>query len=265
MVVVDQEEVIEVSADLLRRIHGCEDLKFLTVRESGEDTGNHSLLDLACHIEFRMNAFLLNCDVGKILHIILHISFHICQEEAEVFDLIPCGYVETGEMAGAQCIISVIIHIMRGSFCNLVDRLDNCPPHLTPHEESKQDRYDENCGEVLEGEAFYSLSDVGKRNVREDKCYDLAVAVPERGGGGTEPSVIPGLSDGIEHSLSVPVQKISDFISLRTFPVTWVKACRLIVIRIGNVDERSGFQVIRSQIECGDFRGIQKIMEDFHG
>ena len=111
MVVVDQEEVIEVSADLLRRIHGCEDLKFLTVRESGEDTGNHSLLDLACHIEFCMNTLLLDRDVGKILHIILHISFHIGQKETEIFDLVTCGYVETGEMAGAQRLISVIVHI----------------------------------------------------------------------------------------------------------------------------------------------------------
>ena len=162
MVVVDQEEVIEVSADLLRRIHGCEDLKFLTVRESGEDTGNHSLLDLACHIEFCMNTLLLDRDVGKILHIILHISFHIGQKETEIFNLVTCGYVETGEMTGAKFFISAIVNIMRGGLCNPVDRLDNCPPHLTPHKESEQDGYEENCGQVLEREAFYSFSDVGK-------------------------------------------------------------------------------------------------------
>ena len=39
MIIVYEEEIIEVSADLLGRGHGCINVKFFPVREGGEEMG----------------------------------------------------------------------------------------------------------------------------------------------------------------------------------------------------------------------------------
>ena len=72
MVIVDQEEVIEISADFLGRDHVSIYIELLLIRERREDTGQHICLDLGGDAQFGADAFTLRCDPPDILDICLH-------------------------------------------------------------------------------------------------------------------------------------------------------------------------------------------------
>ena len=48
MIVVDQKEVIEISADFLGRCHGCKNVKFFSVRERRKLFGKRAFLNTHC-------------------------------------------------------------------------------------------------------------------------------------------------------------------------------------------------------------------------
>ena len=77
MIPIDQEEIIEVTADFLGRIHARVDIKLFSVREGRENIRKHRFLDLVRHAKlcsdplfFRCHSLDLlqiqNCLVGKI-------------------------------------------------------------------------------------------------------------------------------------------------------------------------------------------------------
>lgn len=59
VVVVDQEEVVKVAADLLGRAHGGKDVKLLPAREGREDARQHRRLNVLGHVQLRADALAL--------------------------------------------------------------------------------------------------------------------------------------------------------------------------------------------------------------
>ena len=58
MIIVDQEEVVEITPDLLGRIHRRIQVKLPPVREGRENMRQHAALDQVGHLQFRADAFL---------------------------------------------------------------------------------------------------------------------------------------------------------------------------------------------------------------
>ena len=52
MIIIDQEEVIEVTSDFLGRVNAGIDVKFSDVRVWREDGRQGTALDLSCQIKF---------------------------------------------------------------------------------------------------------------------------------------------------------------------------------------------------------------------
>ena len=52
MIVIKEVEIVEVSSDLTRSVHGCVDVEFLAVREWRECMRKHSGLYPACQLQF---------------------------------------------------------------------------------------------------------------------------------------------------------------------------------------------------------------------
>ena len=76
MVVVHQEEVIEVAADLLGRSHAGKNIKVIVIGESRKHAGQHIRLDPSGHIQLRTDPFLLRRDRSQMPHIVCDLFFH---------------------------------------------------------------------------------------------------------------------------------------------------------------------------------------------
>ena len=66
---VDEEEVVEVAADLLGRVHRGVDVEFAAVGEGGEDIGQHICLDARGERELRADALLFGGDARDLLDV----------------------------------------------------------------------------------------------------------------------------------------------------------------------------------------------------
>ena len=60
MVVIDQEDIIEVSSHFSGGIHRGIDVKLFSIRKRREDMGNHTDLDLFCRIKLVFDPFLFH-------------------------------------------------------------------------------------------------------------------------------------------------------------------------------------------------------------
>ena len=70
MILVDQEEIIEVAADLLGRVHAGIDVKLLPIREGGENAGQHIRLDPGGKGQLRADTLLLRRDPGDLADVV---------------------------------------------------------------------------------------------------------------------------------------------------------------------------------------------------
>ena len=88
MIVVNEEEIIKVSADFLGRGHGGVDFKICTPRERREDPREHIGLDLRCNVQLRPDAFPLGSDSQQIPNVRIHIVFHLGETAVKRTDLV---------------------------------------------------------------------------------------------------------------------------------------------------------------------------------
>ena len=91
MIVIDQEEIIEIAADLSGRIHRRVDIEFAPLREGREDAREHALLDLIGHVQLRADPLLLRGDGFHFIHIQHCPVRKFGKRFRKYFDLIPCA------------------------------------------------------------------------------------------------------------------------------------------------------------------------------
>ena len=83
MVLVHEEEVVEVAADLLGGGHGGVDVELAALREGGEDAGQHARLYLRRHVQLRAYPLLLRRDAREVVYIGPERGGHVVEGVAE--------------------------------------------------------------------------------------------------------------------------------------------------------------------------------------
>ena len=92
VVVIHQEEVVEVAAYLLGWVHGCKDIKFLPLRIGRENAGQHSPLNVSCHIQLCTDSLLFCGDGGQVLDVPLNVRLHVGNGLRQNADLIVVAH-----------------------------------------------------------------------------------------------------------------------------------------------------------------------------
>ena len=93
MILIDQEEIIEVSAHGLCGSHIRVKIKLCPVGISRECPGKHGFLDLRRHGHLGVDPLLLRRDRNDLVHIGLHLSGHGFEGFRKDLDLVP-GFVD---------------------------------------------------------------------------------------------------------------------------------------------------------------------------
>ena len=71
MIVIHQEEIIEITADLFGRCHGCINIKLFALRESREQMRKLTGLDCICHPQFQLDPLFFCRDFLNLVHIMI--------------------------------------------------------------------------------------------------------------------------------------------------------------------------------------------------
>ena len=121
MIFVDQEEIIEISADLPGRTHGGINIEFPSVRERREDTRKHTVLNPVRHMKLCTDALLFPCDLSYICYVLLCPFREIRERLCKDFDLIirSVGIFHDKQRTGLAAAVDIL--------CHLLDRLDDIP------------------------------------------------------------------------------------------------------------------------------------------
>ena len=98
MIVVHHEKVIEVAAHFFCRRHCGINIKFLSLREGREYTGEHVCLYLCRDIELRLDTSLLGRDRGIFLDVMPDVAVHFREGIGECFKLIACMYIDSRQV-----------------------------------------------------------------------------------------------------------------------------------------------------------------------
>ena len=88
MVVVDQHEVVEVTAYFFGRFHIGVNVKFRPVRKSREFGRKGAVLDLFGKRELRPDSLPLRRDQRQIVDVIDHIRLHLVDGAGEIIDFL---------------------------------------------------------------------------------------------------------------------------------------------------------------------------------
>ena len=76
VILINQEEIIKIAANLLSRIHRSINVKLRPVRKSRELIGNGVLLNVAGQTQLCSDSLFLRCNRSQIIDIIDHVLFH---------------------------------------------------------------------------------------------------------------------------------------------------------------------------------------------
>ena len=146
VVVVHQEEVVEVAAHLLGRVHGGIHVEFLPLREGRENSGQHVRLDLGGHIQLGADALLLRRDGGQVLDVLVDLQLHGFDGLREGLDLVAGADVQLGNGrtllpifsggdsahpcgGGAPLTGAAVGHVLQSGTGHLIDGVDYKPVH----------------------------------------------------------------------------------------------------------------------------------------
>ena len=141
VVVVHQEEVVEVSAHLLGRVHGGVHVELLPLREGRENPGQHVRLDLGGHVQLGADALLLRRDGGQVLDVLVDLQLHGLDGLGEGLDLIAGADVQLGNGrtllpifsggdsahpcgGGAPLTGAAVRHVLQSGTGHLIDGVD---------------------------------------------------------------------------------------------------------------------------------------------
>ena len=88
VIVVEQEEIVEIAADLLRRIHGGVNIKFIAVREGREQMRQLAGLNGLRHAKLGTDPLLLRRHLADLLHIPHRLFRQRCEGLRQHLDLV---------------------------------------------------------------------------------------------------------------------------------------------------------------------------------
>ena len=133
MILIDQEEVIKVSAYLFCRLHCCVNIKFTAFRKRREDLRQHIRLNLGRHIKLCTDPLLLCRDLCDVLDIPPHLVRHL----HERFRQDTCLIMRFIFPFERKMVALYLLHAL----CQPFDRL-HYPPGKPPRSKEQQDKYD---------------------------------------------------------------------------------------------------------------------------
>ena len=135
VILIDQEEVVEVAAHLLGRIHGGMDVQVVPVRVGREDVRQHGFLNPLRQIQLGADAFLLPGDLGQVFHIMGHAHFHIPQNQGQMLELVvrvQVQVLEVGQVVQRPVALVEDVFLRGGRYP--VDRLREMPVGVLLHD-----------------------------------------------------------------------------------------------------------------------------------
>ena len=189
VIVVHQEKVVKIAADLLGRGHGGVEVKLRPLREGREDPRQHIRLDLGGDVQLRADALLFGGNGGQVRDVAVDIPLHLLHGVAECFHFIAGPDVQLGDGGIPRLLAAVVLHEGARRVRQLVDGFDQ---DLGNAEKDDCDQYDN--GDPHEKHDAVQiiraiLHDVVHGNVHTDPRDRISVSVPHRLRGRNEPAV----------------------------------------------------------------------------
>ena len=126
MVVIHQEKVVEVAADLLRRCHGGVNVELVALGEGGEDAGQHGRLNVARHVQLRADALLFRGDAAEILNIFIQLRHHVLERMGKLLQLVAGVDLHPKVGQGRH----LALHQPDGGVVQNPQRADQNAPHI---------------------------------------------------------------------------------------------------------------------------------------
>ena len=124
MVIINKEEIVEISADLLGRVHCCEDIKLRPLGERREDIREHIRLDLRCKLQLCSYTFLFLSYLGYILDILSCLGGKVCKALREHLHLIArsVSVLHFKGLVGSDYRGHTVCHLLYGANYLISDR-----------------------------------------------------------------------------------------------------------------------------------------------
>ena len=126
MAVVDQEEVIEISAHFFGRRHAGIEVEVLSFGEGRENMRQHGFLDLGRRTKLCADTLFLGGYPGQMVCVVHNAALHGLDLMVQVADFIIGSQVQLDHVV--FCVRSVLIGEVRGGPCQLPQRADRGPP-----------------------------------------------------------------------------------------------------------------------------------------
>ena len=120
MVVVDQEEIVKITADFFCRRHAGIEIKLVPVGEGREDTRQHGLLNLGGSAQLGAHAFFFRSDGSQIFRIIDDAVLHIPDFLIEITDFVVGANIQLNHIL--FCESTAIFGKFGSRFCQLLQR-----------------------------------------------------------------------------------------------------------------------------------------------
>ena len=128
MGIIHQEEVVEIAAHFLGRVHGGINLELSPFREGGENIRQHICLNLGGDIQLRADSLLLRGHLQKLPDVGIHILLHLPERLVENAHLILGLYLHLGEnRAFHDGTLPFRLHQLGRRIGQLPDRCCQCP------------------------------------------------------------------------------------------------------------------------------------------
>ncbi len=83
MIVIDKEEVVEISSDFFCRFHGCINVELISIREGREHIRYRIYLNLGGKTELSCDSLTLLGNRGYVLNIFLDLLFHVVNRNGQ--------------------------------------------------------------------------------------------------------------------------------------------------------------------------------------
>ena len=166
MIVIEQEEIIEISAHFFCRRHRCKYVKIIPVRECRKYTRKHVSLYIGGHVKFGTDTLLLGSDRDKVFKIPAHLAVHLIECSRQFFKFIPGVYIYLDMLI----IIEVTDHLLCGGI-DLQYRVDDIQTHgfkPCPHREEQHNNnayeQDKDIPEQIHEQSIHIHINADKRN-----------------------------------------------------------------------------------------------------
>ena len=114
MIFVNQEKVIEITADIPCRRHGREQIKLFPFGEGREDSGEHALLDLGSQVQFRADPLFFRCHVPETFRALHNPDLHGLNLPAELTKFICRPDLNPADLIGGIGSVLSGLELLRG-------------------------------------------------------------------------------------------------------------------------------------------------------